>query len=104
MKFFLVYVTCVNVDEAGTISEALIAEKLIACANIMPVMQAICLWQGELARSDEVVLLLKTSADKFEAVRRRVRELHSYQVPAIFALPIEAIDDDYAKWAKEVMT
>lgn len=98
MELSLVYVTCSSVDEAQTIAEAAIVEKLAACSNVIPAMISTYMWQGKLTHSEEVLLLLKTKTALFEKLRTRIRTLHSYETPAIVALPIAAVDDDYLKW------
>jgi periplasmic divalent cation tolerance protein len=104
MKFFLVYVTCADMQEATAISEDLIKDKLIACANILPAMHSLCMWQGNLERAEEAVLLLKTAESFFPRVREKIRALHSYKTPAIFSLPIADIDSDYAEWAEGALS
>jgi periplasmic divalent cation tolerance protein len=98
MEFRSLYITAANLDEATRIGEALVAERLAACANIMPGVQSIYRWQGEIVRDNEVVVIAKTRADLVEPAIARVKALHSYQVPCVVALPILAGNPDYLNW------
>ena len=86
----LIYITTSSETEANKIAEAVVGERLTACANIIPGMTSVYHWEGKLARESEVVLILKTRAELFSAVEARVKALHSYQNPCIVALPLSA--------------
>lgn len=94
----LFYVTCADTAEAERIASALLERKLIACANILPQMRSLYHWQGELCRSEECVLLLKSTADCSDEIIAAVQELHSYDTPCVLALPIEAGAPDFLQW------
>jgi len=94
----LFYVTCADTTEAEHIASALLERKLIACANILPQMLSLYHWQGELCRSEECVLLLKSTAIHSEEIIAAVQELHSYDTPCVLALPIEAGAADFMQW------
>jgi periplasmic divalent cation tolerance protein len=83
--------------EAEAIAGALVAERLAACVQLSPIRSRY-VWKGEVARDDEILLLIKTKAALFEAVRTRVRALHSYETPEIVMLPVTAGDADYLAW------
>ena len=97
----IVYITCANAEEATRIGTQLVTERLAGCANIIPAMQSIYWWEGQVTRSDEAVLIAKTRADKVYDLNARVRSLHSYTTPAIMAVPLLHVDADYAKWLDE---
>jgi periplasmic divalent cation tolerance protein len=92
------YVTCPSLEIAYSLGEVLVAERLAACANILPGMQSIYRWEGQVETASETVLLLKTRPTLVEALTRRVVELHEYQVPCVVALPIEGGSADYLSW------
>jgi periplasmic divalent cation tolerance protein len=92
-----VQVTCGSTEEADSIAEALIAGRLAACVQQFP-MRSTFRWEGEVQHDDEILLLVKTTAARFDAVRDAVLERHSYDVPAITAVPIVAGSDDYLAW------
>ena len=101
MELRLLYITAATLDEARRIGEALVAERLAACANILSGAHSIYRWQGEIVRDSEVVIVAKTRAALVDAAIARVKALHSYQVPCVVALPILAGNADYLRWLEE---
>jgi periplasmic divalent cation tolerance protein len=97
----LVLVTCATAEEAGTIAERLVEERLAACATVAGPVQSVFRWQGAISRETEHQLILKTRRACFDALAQRVRELHSYEVPEIVALPIAVGSADYLNWIDE---
>lgn len=93
-----VYMTAKDESEARAIGEALVRERLAACINILPGMESIYHWQGKIARDNEAVLIAKTRAELIEPLIARVKELHSYTVPCVVALPILAGNPAYLEW------
>ena len=93
-----VYVTCANAEQAASIGRALVEERLAACANILPGVTSIYRWEGRIVTDAEAVLVLKSRADLIAALTARVQALHSYTVPCVVALPIEAGNADYLAW------
>jgi periplasmic divalent cation tolerance protein len=98
MSAVFVYVTTPSTGEAKKIAEAVVADRLAACANIIPGMQSIYHWEGKIEQAEETVIILKTRQALFQAVERRVKELHSYSTPCIVALPVEAAEPEYLNW------
>jgi periplasmic divalent cation tolerance protein len=98
MKAAFCYVTCPSREEAQAIARALMDERVIACANILPGMTTIYRWQGAVHEGDEVVLILKTRAALAERVTQRVRELHSYDCPCVAILPVMGGNPAYLDW------
>lgn len=94
----LVLVTCADPGEAARISRALVEERLAACVSTLPGVRSCFRWQGRLSEETEHLLLIKTTADRFPALRERVRRLHGYEVPEIIALPLSEGDRDYLDW------
>ncbi len=92
------YVTAANADQAKAIGEALVQERLVACANILAPIASIYWWKGEVQRDSEAVLIAKTRAELVERVIARVKALHSYAVPCVVSLPIEAGNPDFLGW------
>jgi uncharacterized protein involved in tolerance to divalent cations len=74
-----------------------VGERLAACVQLAPIRSRY-VWKGAVQRDDEILLLIKTKAALFEAVRARVRALHSYETPEIVMLPVTAGDADYLAW------
>ncbi len=96
-----VYVTAADADEARRIGRALVEENLAACVNVLPGHTAIYRWEGKLEEGAECAFLAKTTAARFEALRRRVRALHSYTLPCILALPAATGDAEFLDWVRE---
>jgi len=93
-----VYTTYPSIVEAEKAGGALVERRLCACVNILPGMVSLYWWQGKVERGEEVVMIIKTRASLIEAVRKAVREMHSYTTPAFLVLPIERVDPDYEAW------
>lgn len=101
MRHVLLYVTTASRDEALTIGQTVVQERLAACANVLPMMTSIYHWQGAIEQGDEAVLLLKTRADLADRATRRVVALHSYECPCVIALPIESGNPSYLQWISD---
>jgi periplasmic divalent cation tolerance protein len=93
-----VYIVAADMGEADRIAEALVAERLAACVNILGAIRSVYRWQGTVERAEEVALIAKSTRVLFERLAARVRELHSYDTPAIAAWPIVAGDCAYLDW------
>ncbi len=100
--YVFVYITASSEDEAAAIGRALVSERLVACVNILPNMRSIYRWQGEIADSQEVVLIAKSRAEAFEEIEARVKAMHSYSCPCIVALPIQAGAMGFLQWIDEM--
>lgn len=94
----IILVTAGSEEEAARIGKALVEEKLAACANIVPRIRSIYRWKGEIHDEQEFLILIKTRTSHFPALRDRVRQLHSYEVPEIVAFPITRGLPDYLNW------
>lgn len=98
MSAILIYITTSSPAEARKIAEAVVADRLAACANIMPSMTAVCHWDGKIQSADETVLILKTRAELFPAVESRVREIHTYKIPCIVSWKLEQGHAPFMQW------
>jgi len=96
-SFITVFVTAPP-DQAGDIANTLVGERLAACANILPAIRSIYSWKGEICDDQESLLVLKTRAPLFDALRRRVVEVHPYEVPEVIALPLVEGHPPYLQW------
>ncbi len=102
MDAVVVYITAPNEEEAARIAAALVEERLAACVNIVRSIRSIYRWQDKTEDEPEVLMIAKTRGMLFERLMRRVRELHSYTVPEIIAMPVIAGSEDYLRWMEEV--
>jgi len=94
----VVMMTAASTTEAKRIAEALVKRKLAACVQILPQIESIYVWQGEVKREAEVLLLAKTTRDNFAGLEREVRAIHSFETPEIIALPIIDGSKPYLDW------
>ena len=94
----VVLITAGSREEALRLAEMLVGARLAACVQVLPEMQSIYHWQGQIARAPEVLLLVKTTDTRFAELEREVRALHSYETPEIIALPITAVSAPYLEW------
>ena len=96
-SYGVVLVSAGSLPEAEAIATSLVTSKLAACVNLVPI-QSIYTWQGELHQEQEWQLLIKTDLSQFPTLEAKIRELHSYEVPEIIALPIVAGSKSYLDW------
>lgn len=99
----VVFVTASSEDEARDLARALLQQKLAACVNLVPV-RSLYVWENDLHDDPEVLLIIKSRADVFEALAAAVRAKHSYDTPEIIAAPVVFGSDDYIKWIHDVVT
>jgi periplasmic divalent cation tolerance protein len=97
-----VQVTAADTREAWTIARAVVERKLAACAQVFPI-RSCYEWEGQIEESEEVMIFIKTRRDRYEALEACIKELHSYDVPEILALPILAGSHPYLHWIDEVV-
>jgi len=97
----VVLVNAGNAQQAETIAQSLVSEKLAACVNIVSPIRSIYRWKGEVQTETEHMMIIKTRANLVAKVEARVRELHSYEVPEVIALPIDAGSKPYLDWIFE---
>jgi periplasmic divalent cation tolerance protein len=94
----LVYVTTKDQNEAELIANALVVERLAACANILGSIQSVYVWKGKLEAGSEVAMLVKTTQLRVAAVIDRIKALHSYECPAIVVLPVLGGNVEFLEW------
>jgi periplasmic divalent cation tolerance protein len=94
----VVLMTAADVAEATRIAELLVNKKLAACVQILPEIQSIYVWQGEVQRDREVLVLAKSTRSNFTNLEREVRANHSYETPEIIALAVTAGSEPYLRW------
>jgi periplasmic divalent cation tolerance protein len=97
-EFVCILTACADSEQARNIADALVSEHLAACVNVLPGVESVYRWQGKVERANEVLLLIKTTRERFPEVRKRIVSLHSYDTPEIICLPIEEGLDKYLTW------
>jgi periplasmic divalent cation tolerance protein len=94
----IVLVTAPEPETAGRIARTLVEERLAACVNVLPGIRSTYRWQGAVQQDDEVLLVIKTRADRLVTLTGRVRDLHPYELPEVLALPAAGGSADYLAW------
>ena len=102
MDNLIVFITASNDDEAVKIARALVEARLAGCVNIIKDIRSIYRWEGKIEDDAEVLMIAKTQKHLFDSLMQKVKEIHSYTVPEIIAMPIVEGSEDYVKWLKEV--
>jgi periplasmic divalent cation tolerance protein len=97
----MVFVSCGGREQAENIAGVLVEERLAACVNVVAGVRSCYVWEGKVCWEDEVLLFVKTTRDAFSALEKRVRELHTYEVPEIVGVRIEAGSEKYLRWVGE---
>lgn len=97
----VVLTTVASIEEGATIARALVEEHLAACVNVVRGVRSFFFWEGRLQEEDEVLLLVKTRRERYGELETRLRSLHSYTVPEILALAVEAGSPAYVAWVRE---
>jgi periplasmic divalent cation tolerance protein len=92
---------CANVEQARSLADALVNERLAACVNVLPGVESVYRWEGRVERANEVLLLIKTTLERFQAVRERIVSIQSYDTPEIICLPIEQGLEKYLTWLRD---
>jgi periplasmic divalent cation tolerance protein len=102
-KMIVILITTGTDKEAQRIADVLLKHRRAACVNIVPTVSSWFWWEGKIESDRECLLIVKTKASALEELVSLVREVHSYDVPEIIALPILGGNPDYLDWiAKEV--
>lgn len=102
MDEIVVFITASSEDEAAKIAKALVETNFAGCVNIIKNIRSIYSWEGKIEDDPEVLMIVKTRKPLFDDLIKKVKELHSYTVPEIIAMPIVKGSEDYLKWLREV--
>ena len=94
----VVFITAANGEEATRLADMLVGAHIAACVQILPEMESVYRWQGKIERASEILMVVKTTRDRFDDLEREVRALHSYDTPEIVAVPIVAGSASYLEW------
>ena len=95
----IVYTPCRNMEEAKRIAKHLLEKKLIACANIIN-SNSIYEWKGKLEDTEEAIALFKTTEERWEDVKKAIKDIHSYELPCILKISAES-SKEFDRWVKE---
>lgn len=98
----ILYLTCANITEARLITDVLIEGKLVACVRRMSINSTYW-WHGEINNDNEILLMMESIEDKYDAINAKVAALHSYDVYVLTALPVIKTTPGVEKWLREVI-
>jgi periplasmic divalent cation tolerance protein len=99
--YIVVFVTVPHKEEAQRIAHALVEKKLVACVTMVNTVESVFWWEGKVDHAQETLLIIKSKKSKLNALMKLVKQLHSYQVPEIIALPLVGGHRPYLKWIDE---
>jgi periplasmic divalent cation tolerance protein len=100
-KILLALSTFPDAEAARRISNQLVAEKLAACANILPSVESIYRWKGNVENGNETLVLFKLREDRQSAFQEKLRSLHPYEVPEIIFVPVSSGLPEYLRWVAD---
>ncbi|MFP3197483.1 MAG: divalent-cation tolerance protein CutA [Sulfolobaceae archaeon] len=99
--YSLLLSTTNTMENAKKIAKTLVDERLAACVNIVPYIKSFYVWEGKTVEDDEILVVIKTTAEAKEKVIKRVKELHTYQVPEVIAIDFNSGLPEYLQWLTE---
>ena len=99
--YIVLFITAANAEEAQQISRVLLEQKKAACVNIIPKVKSLFWWEGKIDSEQENLLIVKTKASLLPEIINLVKQVHSYTVPEIIALPIVDGNQDYLDWIEK---
>lgn len=97
----LVLTTAGSKEEAQRIARTLVERRLAACVNVVPQIESVYRWQGNIEEAEEWLLLIKTTSAAFERVRDAIKELHSYELPECICLAVDSGSSAYLEWLED---
>jgi len=96
--------TCGSEETALTIAAAVVDQGYAACVNIFPSIKSYYYYKGGTHLDEEVMLMIKSTRDQFDAISRVITELHTYEVPEILMVPVEACSEGYLEWIEQAVS
>ncbi len=94
----VVFITTADERQAIRISKIVVKAKFAACANVLPNIRSVYRWKGKVIEEGEVLVMLKTREDRYHALEKSIKGLHSYKVPEVIAVPITRGSQQYLGW------
>lgn len=99
----IVFTTTSNAVEADELATKIVEARLAACVQVLPQMTSVYVWEGEVQKEGEHLLVIKTSAEKFDELSTFITANHSYDVPEIVAIEADRMSDKYEGWLTSVV-
>ena len=100
-SFVIVLTTFPADGDAEKVARTLVEERLVACVNILPVMESVYRWEGKIEQSRERQVVMKTAQDRVDELTRRLEELHPFEVPELLVLAVSGGGDRYLAWIRD---
>ena len=97
----IVVTTTPDLEEAEDLAQKIVEAKLAACVQVLPQMNSVYFWKGEIQNEAEHLLLIKTLPEKYDKLEKFIQIHHSYEVPEIIALSAEKISESYLNWSSQ---
>ena len=97
-SLFLIYTTMPDYSTAHDVCDVLLKENLVVCVNMFDGMTSMYHWEGEIRTSNECVVIMKTTRSLHEAAMQKIKELHSYDIPAVFSIPVYDCNPEFLNW------
>lgn len=94
----MVFCTCSSREEARKVAQAVVEAEAAACVNIVAGVESIYRWEGKIESAEELLLVMKTTRERFTALRELIVKLHSYDTPEVIAVPVVAGLEKYLQW------
>lgn len=101
MEVIIVYCTFPTKNDARQIGTQLIEKQLVACINLVPGVESIYEWEGEVCNDVECLAIMKTSSRRYAQLERVLLELHPYDKPEIVYTPLGGGSESYLNWVKD---
>jgi periplasmic divalent cation tolerance protein len=103
MSILIVHCSCADDGSADAMAKTLVEERLAACVSVLPGMRSTFRWQGETHTDSEVLMLIKTTRERYPALANRLLELHPYELPEIIAVDVSAAHAPYSAWVESAV-
>ena len=101
MSAIVIYSTCPDIESAERISRHIVEQRMAACVNLIPGITSIYTWDGNIQRDQEVLLVMKSTKDRFDDIQNLISDEHPYDLPELIAVPITESSPDYLEWIKQ---
>jgi periplasmic divalent cation tolerance protein len=98
------FCACPDLPTAQRLADVLVSDGLAACVNLIPGVRSVYRWQGRMHHDDEVVLLIKTTVDRIEALNERIVSLHPYELPELIAVEVAGGSQAYLDWLAQTVS
>ncbi len=99
--FRIVLSTAGSEEEGVRVAKSLVERKLCACVNLVPKIRSFYRWEGAVQDDAEVLLIIKTTQEKLQALSDHLAEIHSYDVPEMLAIAVNKGSASYLEWLAE---